>query len=309
VLLTYGPRNPGTYFYYAKPSAAWVRLADRIEGVTAEQLLPSRSIVADSSDGTRVEGFLTLPGPQSGPGPYPLLVIPHGGPIGVSDGASFDPLAQYMALSGIAVLQVNYRGSAGYGKRFLEAGLREWGRGIEDDIDAVARAAIATESVDDARVCIAGGSYGGYSALISAIRYPDRYRCAATINGVTDIPLMFQGSDWSMSAHGRRVMAERVGDPEQEFQSQFDVSPVYRVSELHVPVFIAHGKRDERVDPEHAYRLRSMLEAHGKPFEWMVVEGGRHAPTPHEWVRYADALRKFVLRHIGDPPDDARRVH
>lgn len=297
-LLSSGPREPGTHYYYARPSGTFRKLGQQIPDLTPEQLPSFHVIEATAEDGSRLEGFLTLPESRK-PGRKPLLVLPHGGPFGPADGGRFDPLVQYMALSGIAVLQVNYRGSGGYGRKFEEAGAQQWGKGIEDDIDAVVQAAIDAGQVDPDRMCIAGGSYGGYSALISAIRRPERYRCVGTLNGVTDIPLHLQGSR-SSNYRGFSTWSEAwIGDPETQMEDLVDVSPVYRVEDVTMPVWIAQGGRDERVDPEHAYRLRAMLEAHGKPYEWLFVEKGHHVPTSAEWVRYASSLRNFLMKHLG----------
>lgn len=299
ILLAQGPTNPGTFYYYAKPSRTWAKLADKVSGVTPDVLVPMRAVHAKSKDGTDVEGFLTIPEPAGPRTLLPLVVVPHGGPIGAADGQGFDPLAQYLALSGFAVLQVNYRGSAGYGRDFTLAGHRQWGTGIEDDIDAVVQAVLDTGQIDPNRMCIAGGSYGGYSALISAIRFPRRYRCVYTQAGVTDIPLMFHGSDWSMNRYAQSQQRVEIGDPDEDYDYLSDISPVYRVADLQVPVLVAQGTDDERVDPEHAHRLRAMLIAHHKPFEWLEVEGGEHSPTAPEWVRYASALRQFLQKHLG----------
>lgn len=299
ILLETGPRNPGTFYFFAKESGFWAKVGERLVGVSADDLVDCRSIFAHATDGTRVEGFLTLPHSRTGSRP-PLVVLPHGGPIGVADGATFDPLPQYLALLGFAVLQVNYRGSGGYGKEFMEAGLGQWGQAIEDDIDAVVQAVVDEGSIDPDRMCIVGGSYGGYSALMSAIRRPERYRCVATLNGVTDIPLMFQGSEWSHTEYWVERMRSLVGgDPESDYDALAALSPVYHVGELAAPVLIAHGTRDRRVDVEHAHRLRAMLEAHGKPYDWLLVGGGEHSPTATEWVRYAIRLAGFLQQHIG----------
>jgi dipeptidyl aminopeptidase/acylaminoacyl peptidase len=296
-LLVRGARHPGTFYFFDKETRERIRLGEVLPRVVPDRLADVDTLEVVSPDGTELEAFFAQPA-AGGAGPPPLLVLPHGGPIGVRDDLSFDPLLQYIVLDGVAVLKVNYRGSSGYGRTFLEAGKREWSRGIEDDIDAAVDAVVERGLVDPGRICVAGGSYGGYSALVIAIRRPDRFRCVATLNGVTDVPLLFQSSDFAATREGRRELAEIVGDPETEFDRLLAISPVYQVEKLRSPVLIAHGTKDVRVDPDHAHRLRAMLAAHGKPYEWHEIRGGRHSPTEAEWRAYALKLRAFLREHL-----------
>lgn len=297
-VLVSGPRTPGVHYLHVDKTNEWIKLGEVMPGIDGADLVGVESMKVTSFDGTSVEAFLSLPTPRDGRRP-PLLVLPHGGPIGVRDDSQFDPLRQWLAMSGIAVLQVNYRGSAGYGRQFLEAGKAQWGQGIERDIDAAVEAVIARGEVDAGRICIAGGSYGGYSALISAVQQPERYRCVVTINGVTDIPLMFQERYLSMTPAGRAAMAEIMGNPEEELEHLLSVSPVYQVDRLEAPVLIVQGDRDRTVDQEHAYRLRAMLQAHDKPHEWRIVRGMGHSPAGLQWVVVANAMKTFLAQHIG----------
>jgi dipeptidyl aminopeptidase/acylaminoacyl peptidase len=222
--------------------------------------------------------------------------MPHGGPIGVQDTREFDPVVQSLAAHGYAVLQVNYRGSAGRGTGFLEAGHGAWGKGIEDDIEAALDHVIAQGLVDADRVCSFGGSYGGYSALIGVTRRPQRYRCAAAFAAPTDLVLLsseyFDGSD------GRRIFARNVGDPDADRERLIAVSPAYRVADMNVPILLIQGDRDRVVDPEHAYRMRAMLEVSGKPYQWMLIEGATHEPTPGQALQLLERLHAFLAQHL-----------
>ena len=193
---------------------------------------------------------------------------------------------------------MNYRGSSGYGRRFQEAGKREWALGIEDDIDAAVELVMARPEIDASRVCMVGGSYGGFSALASLVRHPDRYRCAVTINGVTDIPLLFETSDFADSPRALESFAEIVGDPESERDRLIELSPLYRTAEIRAPVLVVFGTADRRVDPEHAHRLLLMLEAQGGRFEELEIRDGAHSPTPREWTLIARRLRHFLTRQL-----------
>jgi dipeptidyl aminopeptidase/acylaminoacyl peptidase len=222
--------------------------------------------------------------------------MPHGGPIGVQDTRDFDPVVQSLAASGYAVLQMNYRGSSGRGTGFLEAGHGAWGTGIEDDIEDALDHVVASGRVDGDRVCIFGGSYGGYSALIGITRRPQRYRCAAAFAAVTDLILF--GSQFFDNEDARRAVAQILGDPDADRERLIAVSPAYRASEMDVPILLIQGGRDRVVDPEHAYRMRAMLDASGKPYEWMWMEDAAHSPTPAQWLELLERLDGFLARHL-----------
>lgn len=169
--------------------------------------------------------------------------------VAMTAGCAFDPLVQYLAAGGLAVLQVNYRGSAGRGRTFLDAGKRAWGKGIEEDLEAAIEEVSRRGWVDGGRICVAGGSYGGYSALMSVIRHPGRYRCAASINGPTDLPFLYHSSRFLHGTdEGRTYFRDFVGDPEEGYDELLTISPAYRAAEIQVPVLLVHATDDERVE-------------------------------------------------------------
>lgn len=297
VFLDASDENPGDY--YLRDSAGKVHLVGRRgENVDRDRLVPVESFRVKSRDGTEVEGFLTLPRRRSGP--VPLVVMPHGGPHDVADNRDYDGFLQYLADWGFAVVQVNYRGSSGYGLEFSELGKKEWARGIEDDIDAAVEHVMALPEVDEGRVCIVGGSYGGFSALASVIRHRDRYRCAVSFNGVTDIPFLGASSDFSDSKSAMKSFERAIGDLETERDKLIAASPAYHVEDLDVPILMIYGTADRRVDPDHAHRMLLMLELHDKPHESLEIEGAEHSPNRDEWIIYARAVRRFMSAHL-DP--------
>ncbi len=225
-----------------------------------------------------IDIFVTLPGDSLVKSDhFPLIIMPHGGPIGVADDGSFSGEIQWLAYHGYAVLKVNYRGSGGYGKNFEKAGMKEWGRGIEDDIENALKFTLKTyPQIDKKRLAIFGGSYGGYSALMSVIRGKVNYRCAASFAGVTDLPLMFAKASMKNNDEISRQLTEIVGDPVQNKQTLISYSPVYRYKDINKPVFLAHGTKDSRVDVEHSYRLSAMLDLAGKPHELYIMDDIGH---------------------------------
>jgi dienelactone hydrolase len=253
------------------------------------------------SDGLPVEAFLTVP---PGQGKRPLVVMPHGGPIGVSDDLHFNRDVQFLASLGYAVLQVNFRGSEGYGKAFREAGHRNYGTLIEDDIDAAINAAVASHPLDATRMCALGTSYGGYSAMVSTIRWPQRFRCAVSIAGVSDRALFFTASDSGRDAATRKEMERIMGNPTiaAELAEMQATSPLYRYRDLQVPVMLVHGGEDARVDYEHTRRLERMLNLAGRPPVVMEFPKEGHGLDELDNIESAwKGIAGFLRQHLGAP--------
>jgi len=297
VLWVSGPTNPGTYYFHDVTTGELNPIGVVAQGLDRSKLVDVETLELASEDGTHVEAFLTLPRERA-EGGAPLIVMPHGGPIGVRDNKDYNPLVQYFASWGFAVLQVNYRGSSGYGLHFEEAGKKQWAQGIEDDIDAAVEYAIARPEIDGTRICIVGGSYGGFSALASIIRHESRYRCAASLNGATDIPFGFENGECADSKRCLEEFAKIVGNPKTERDKLVEISPAYHVDQIHTPVFVVYGTEDHRVDPDHSHRLLLMLELFGKEYESLEVRGAEHSPTNREWELIAVALRRFLTRYL-----------
>jgi dipeptidyl aminopeptidase/acylaminoacyl peptidase len=296
-LFEYGATNPGIFYFYDRETRKKSILGELRPGIPSEKLIEMTTINATSKDGTTVEAYLARPDLEGGRLP-PLFVMPHGGPVSVRDSREFDPFLQYIALEGIAVLKVNFRGSSGFGKEFEDAGKQQWSGAIEDDIDAAVQEVLNRGLVDTERVCIGGGSYGGYSALVSVVRHPDLYDCAATINGVTDIPLLLSSSDFSRYKTSREDAKEIIGDIEEDYDHLVAISPVYQAEGITVPVLIIQGSKDVRVPPDSAYRLRAMLEIHDKPYDWLELPNAGHSFNRVEWLAVAAKLRRFLNQHL-----------
>lgn len=273
------------------------QIEDTLPWLAGVRLAPSEVIEARGKDGLPIEAFLTLP---AGEGKRPVVVMPHGGPIGVSDHLHFDRDVQFLASLGYAVLRVNFRGSDGYGKAFREAGYRNAGTLIEDDIDAALAAALARYPLDPARMCTLGFSYGGYSALIAVVRAPERYRCAISVAGITDRLLFFTASDSARTAEGRRQLEKIVGDPATQEREMIQTSPLYRYRDIRVPVMLVHGRDDPRVDLEHTRRLRRMLELNGNPPVGLIFDDSGHGIEGMEnTVRLWSGIAGFLRQHLG----------
>jgi dipeptidyl aminopeptidase/acylaminoacyl peptidase len=294
ILLVRSETDRGAYYLFDRKARKLEKLVDLFDPLKHAKPVAAKAFSVKAPDGLSVEAFLTLP---AGGAKAPLVVMPHGGPIGVHDTLQFDPTVQLLASSGFAVLRVNYRGSGGAGRAFAEAGEGKWGREIEADVDLAVTHALANYPLDAQRVALMGHSYGGYSTLMGLINKPERYRCGVAIAAVTDLPLMFSSSDFSASDKIVARMKKIVGDPATQMDMLRENSPVYQYTKLNRPLLLIHGTEDERVTYEHAWRLRSLLATAGRPPSWLPVPGGDHSlARPKDELAVSAASDVFLKR-------------
>ncbi|TJY60010.1 S9 family peptidase [Sinimarinibacterium sp. CAU 1509] len=289
-------RNPGElYLYDRKVNKAQFVYAYR-SWINPSQMGERRPISFKSRDGATIHGYLTLP-PGRTEKQLPLVVNPHGGPFGIRDGWQWESDPQFLATQGYAVLQVNFRGSAGYGSKHYEDGRGHWGTTMIDDITDGVHYLTESGVVDGSRICIYGGSYGGYASLMSAVREPDLYRCVIGYAGVYDLPALKRNSDIRRSKMGRNYMNQYIGDDPDELEAQ---SPINHLEALKAPVFIVHGELDERAPFDQAKLLRKAMDKRKLPYEWMVKSNEGHGfwNEDHREELYTKMLA-FLREHIG----------
>jgi len=270
VLYNFSANNPGSFLHLSNQGTPQIirHALPKLRGVTKSRIEVDQVEV----DGLEIEYFLTLPAHSTKA--FPLLVVPHGGPIGVMDTRLFDPVTQYLAHRGFAVLQVNYRGSVGYGKQFIDAGKKQFSSGILRDINEATQRVAKRSDIDQTRMCIMGGSYGGYAALTMPLKYPGLFKCAAAFAAVTDLQLW--ASPISARTDNMQWLREYVGDPDADSESLRAGSPVYSVSKYALPIMIAHGEDDQTVDVEHFNRMVYALNAANIPHEARLLPGVKH---------------------------------
>lgn len=289
-------RNPGAFYLLDEKTKSLRPLVPRRRWVDPRLMQPVAYAVVTASDGLQIPVHLTardgLKTRQS-----PLVVLPHGGPHGVRDYWSWDPEAQLLASRGYAVLQVNFRGSGGYGEDFERAGFHKWGTRIQQDIADATRWAIAEGIADPSRICIYGASFGGFSAVMGAANDPDLYRCAAAYAGVYDLNDQVDDTDGSEYILGRIWLSRVVGTDPAMLREQ---SPAAHVGRIKAALLIAHGTRDRRVPFSQARTLRRALDAAGKPYEWLEYAGEEHGFFKQEnEVDFYTRLLAFLDKHIG----------
>ncbi|MGI9282802.1 MAG: alpha/beta hydrolase family protein [Endozoicomonas sp.] len=289
-----GDQNPGEFYLFDTKTMKAQFLLARKRWLKSDDLLPMEAFRIKTEDGFTLNGYLTLPKGKSSN--HPTVVMPHGGPH-ARDYWGYQPDVQMLANAGYAVLQINFRGSDGYGKEFLKAGYGHWGTKIQDDITLAARYAINNGIADKSRICIYGASFGGYSALQSAIREPDLYQCAIGYVGVYDLPLMYKEGDIKDVVWGDAYLNKTLGTDQQSLREQ---SPALQTDSLKAPVFIIHGKKDVRAHYEHAEVLKAALDKKGHEYEWLVKEKEGHGfYNEANRLELNQKVLQFLNKHIG----------
>ena len=297
VFLVSSGREPGRFFLYdAKERKASFLLARR-PWIKPEQMGAVEPIVLKARDGLMLHGYLTTPPGKEDAKQLPMVVYVHGGPYGIRDYWEFDPHVQMLASRGYAVLQVNFRGSGGYGNAFMKAGFREWGAKMQDDVTDATQWAIGQGIADPQRICIFGGSYGGYAALQGVVREPDLYQCAIGYVGVYDLNLMYSRGDIPQSMSGDNYLKMVLGEDQAVLRAR---SPAANVDRIKASLMLIVGGQDKRVPPVQGQALHSALNKAGIEHEWLYQRTEGHGF--YDEKNAEDMLAKmevFLDRSIG----------
>jgi dipeptidyl aminopeptidase/acylaminoacyl peptidase len=302
VVFSFSDRDPGTWWVYRPKTAEWTPI-----GSIRPKVDPRRMATLDlhrikARDGLELPVWVTTPAGKS-PGSRPAVMLVHGGPWLRGTQWEWNPEAQFLASRGYVVIEPEFRGSAGYGFDWFKAGWKQWGTGMQDDVADALRWAIDRGIVDPKRVCIAGGSYGGYATLMGAIRYPDLYRCGVAWAAVTDPRLLYEES-WSndSSQEVRQYLRPALmGDLVKDADLLKAATPVERAAEIRIPMLLAFGGSDRRVPIEHGHRIRDAMRASGQQPEYVVYQDEGHGWfSARNEIDFWTRVEKFLARHIGD---------
>jgi dipeptidyl aminopeptidase/acylaminoacyl peptidase len=289
-------RNPGSYYLFDRPHMKIVKLFDEKAAIDPDKMGQRVSMHFTASDGTPLEAILTVPNGAS-MNNLPMVLMPHGGPVGVQDTWFFDEDAQFLASRGYLVLQINFRGSSGRGPGFIEAGYGKWGTRIQQDLIDGVKWAETQHYADAKRVCVFGGSFGGYSAMMTVIRAPDVFKCAIGYAGIYDLAMMYDKGDIKDGKFGRNYLKQAIGKDPTELAAN---SPDKLADKINVPVLLIHGEEDERAPFAQAKAMRAALEAAHKPYEWLTKPDEGHGfYNEKNLVDMYSHVQAFLEKNIG----------
>jgi len=314
LIAAYADTDPGSTYLFDRTTKKLTLQYQAREKLNRDFLAPMKPVKYPSSDGLEIPAYLTLPKGVDAKN-LPAIILPHGGPWG-RDSWGYDAFAQFLANRGYAVLQPNFRASTGYGKKFLDAGNKQWGDKMQDDVTWGAKYLISQGISDPKRVGIMGGSYGGYATLAGVAFTPDVYGAAVSIVGPSNLITLLESIPpyWEPI---RKLFYERMGDPNTpEGKAQLQrQSPLNSANKIKTPLLVVQGANDPRVNKRESDQIVIALRDRGFPVEYLVApdEGHGFARPVNNMAMFATA-EKFLAKHLGGryqetmPPETAQRL-
>jgi len=294
---TYSDKSLGAYYFYDVKTKELKKLADVSPWLNEEYMADQKPITYKTRDGLTINGYLTLPKGVD-PKNLPVVINPHGGPW-YRDSWGFNPEVQFLANRGYAVLQMNFRGSTGYGREFWEKSFKQWGKTMQDDISDGVKWLIDEGIADPKRVAIYGGSYGGYATLAGLAFSPELYACGVDYVGVSNL-FTFQNSIPPYWEPFKEMLYEMVGHPQKDSLLLRDASPVFHVDKIQAPLLIAQGANDPRVNKDESDQMVEALKKKGIDVPYMVKDNEGHGFRNEEnRFDFYGAMEQFFFKHLG----------
>ncbi len=294
---TYSDRSLGAYYYFDIVNRKIELLSEVSPWIDENDMCPMESISYQSRDGLTINGYLTLPANKEAKN-LPLVVNPHGGPW-VRDNWGYNPEVQLMASRGFAVLQVNYRGSTGYGRDFWEKSFKKWGTTMQDDITDGVNWLIENGTVDANKVAIYGASYGGYATLAGVAFTPDLYACAINYVGVSNLLTFMQTIPPYWEPY-LEMMHEMVGNPATEAEDMKKRSPVYSTDKIKTPLYVVQGANDPRVNIDESDQIVENLRNRGVNVPYLVkYDEGHGFRNEENQFEFYKSMIGFLAKYIG----------
>ena len=297
IVVTYSDRSRGTYYYYDIENDNLTKLADLSPWLNEDDMAFMKPIKYKSRDGLTIPGYLTLPLDYKKGEKLPVVINPHGGPW-ARDNWGFNPEIQFLANRGYAVLQMNFRGSVGYGREFWEISFKQWGKTMQDDITDGVNWLIEEGIADPARIAIYGASYGGYATLAGLTFTPDIYACGVDYVGVSNIFTLLETLPpyWEL---GRQMMYEMIGNPETEKELLEAASPLFHIDKIKAPLLVAQGANDPRVKQAESDQIVDALKAKGIDVPYILKEDEGHGFYNEEnQFDFYQEMEKFLDKHL-----------
>ena len=289
--------GPVPFYAYDRKTRTATFLFDNQPALNEYTLATMEPFSFTSRDGLTIHGYLTLP-PGEERRNLPMVLNVHGGPW-ARDDWGYRPDVQWFANRGYACLQVNYRGSTGYGKAFMNAGNKEWGGRMHDDLVDAVNWAVERGIADPKKVSIFGGSYGGYAALVGATFTPDVFCCAVDIVGPSNIITLIQTIPpyWAPLVS---IFHQRVGDPSTEEEFLKSRSPLFKVDQIKIPMLIGQGANDPRVKQAESEQIVEAMKSKGIPYEYMLFPDEGHGfAKPENRLKFYAAAERFLAKYMG----------
>ena len=297
IVVTYSDRSRGTYYYYDIENDNLTKLADLSPWLYEDDMAFMKPIKYKSRDGLTIPGYLTLPLDYKKGEKLPVVINPHGGPW-ARDNWGFNPEIQFLANRGYAVLQMNFRGSVGYGREFWEISFKQWGKTMQDDITDGVNWLIEEGIADPDRIAIYGASYGGYATLAGLTFTPDIYACGVDYVGVSNIFTLLETLPpyWEL---GRQMMYEMIGNPETEKELLEAASPLFHIDKIKAPLLVAQGANDPRVKQAESDQIVDALKAKGIDVPYILKEDEGHGFYNEEnQFDFYQEMEKFLDKHL-----------
>ncbi|MCX6641269.1 MAG: S9 family peptidase [bacterium] len=295
--------GPVSYYAYNRSTKSGVHLFDSDSDLKDYPLMQMEPITISARDGLELHGYLTYP-PGGAKKNLPLVLNVHGGPW-ERDNWGYNPEAQWLASRGYACLQINYRGSTGYGKKFLDAGDREWGGKMQDDLIDAVNWAIKEDIADPKRIAIFGQSYGGYAALYATVATPKLFRCAVDVSGPSNL-ISFINSVPAEWFNFRSMIVKRIGDPGTDAGMLASHSPFNRADQIKTPLLIVQGAQDPRVNPAETEQFVEKLRNNQIDVEYLYFSDEGHGLIiPENQMKFYAAAEKFLAKHLGGKYQEA----
>ncbi|WP_019028906.1 alpha/beta hydrolase family protein [Colwellia piezophila] len=292
VLYSSSKTSAGDYYLGDRASKQLLHLASRYPQINEGNYARQKKVKFKARDGLTIHGYLTVPVGDHKGKQLPAIVLPHGGPMSQTR-AGFHYWAQLFANRGYVVFQPNFRGSSGYGYDFEMAAIQAWGEAMQDDLQDAANWLMKRKFVDSERICIGGGSYGGYAALMAAVKHGDTFKCAASFAGVSDLELIISRAQ---KFSNRAVIEKQIGTDSDKLEA---ASPVNFAENINIPILLIHGTEDRVVDVEHSRDMAEELEDYDKEFRYVEIEGANHYLSVQKHrIQTLEEMLTFFDKHL-----------